>query len=128
MIIGLSKYENVYGIDDHLAEIEAFLQGAVYCWCKNAENKEGWFAARTLLGGDNYYWQDTPMMYLFRYYYDGDEANGDYAIEEAGKAAGRILKKILIQDKREFETREGFTREYRWTGNEDNSIDRTATN
>ena len=44
----------------------------------------------------------------------------DYAVEEAGKAAGRLLKEVLINDKRTFESEERFTRRYRWTGAEAN--------
>ena len=72
------------------------------------------------LGGDNYYWQDTPMMALFEYYRDGNDANNEYAVKEAGKAAGRLLYQMLYNDKREFLTWVDYTRMYRWTGNEDN--------
>ena len=99
-------------------DIKNFLQGSVYCWCKNRKGEP--FAARDLLGGDNYYWQDTPMMALFDYYSNGDDANDDYAVEEAGKAAGRLLYKLLYDGKREFETRVEYTRMYKWTGEEDN--------
>lgn len=117
MIIGFDNYSSVNGFEDNqLVEMQAFLQGAVYCWCKN--RKDEWFAARDFIGGDNYDWNGTPLINLYNYYLDGNEENTEYAIEEAGKAAGRLLKGILIEDKRSFETREGFTREYRWTGEE----------
>lgn len=32
-------------------------------------------------------------------------SNNEYAVEEAGKAAGRLLYQLLYDDKREFETR-----------------------
>ena len=51
--------------------MRAFLQGAVYCWCKN--RKDEWFAARDLLGGDNYYWQSSPLMPLYDYYLNDEE-------------------------------------------------------
>ena len=57
-----------------------------------------------------------PLMPLYTYYLNGDEDNHDYAVEEAGKAAGRLFKEELINDKRTFETEEGYTRMYRWTG------------
>ena len=41
----------------------AFIQGAVYCWCKN--RKDEWFALRTLFVGDNYFWSGTPLMPLY---------------------------------------------------------------
>lgn len=82
--------------------------------------KDEWFAARDHLGGDNYYWQGTLLMPLYDYYLNGNEDNHDYAVEEAGKAAGRLLKEVLINGKRTFETEEGYTRMYRWTGAEEN--------
>ena len=119
MVIGLTTYKSVNGFTgEQLNLMRAFLQGAVYCWCKN--RKDEWFAARDLLGGDNYYWQGTPLIPLYDYYLNGDEENHDYAVDEAGKAAGRLLKEVLINDKRTFETEEGYTRRYRWTGAETN--------
>lgn len=117
MIKGIDNYKGVNGFDEiEIKEMCAFLQGAVYCWCKNRKNE--WFAARDLLGGDNYYWEGTPLMKLYDHFLNDKKDNGEYAVEEAGKAAGRLLKKVLFEDKREFETKEGFTRMYRWTGNE----------
>ncbi len=106
----------VNGIEEHKESIMSFLQGSVYCWCKNRKDEP--FAARDLLGGDNYYWQDTPMMALYEYYRAGDDVNHDYAFEEAAKAAGRLLYELLYYDKREFETWVEYTRMYRWTGKE----------
>jgi len=93
-----------------------FLQGAVYCWCKN--RKDEWFAAKDLLGGDNYFWQGTPMIVLY-------EKSGDE--EQAAKDAGWLLKRVLDDDKRRFEEgkQEGVGRfpvkKYRWNGEEVNS-------
>ena len=119
MLKGLTTYKSVNGFTgEQLNLMRAFLQGAVYCWCKN--RKDEWFAARDLLGGDNYYWQGTPLIQLYDYYLNGNEENHDYAVEEAGKAAGRLLKEVLINDKRTFATEKGYTRMYRWTGEEEN--------
>lgn len=108
----------VHGITaQQRSDIMHFLQGSVYCWCKNRKGES--FAARDLLGGDNYYWQDTPMITLYEYYRDGNDDNNEYAVKEAGKAAGRLLYQLLYDDKREFETWSGYTRMYRWT-EEDN--------
>lgn len=120
MINGIDTYKSVNGFStQELQMMEAFLQGAVYCWCKNV-GSDNWFAARDILGGKNYYWQGTPLYRLYEYYLAGDNSMNEYAIEEAGKAAGRLLKKVLIEDKRIFNTREGYTREYCWTGEEIN--------
>ena len=120
MVIGLITYKNVNGFDERqLMLMKAFLQGAVYCWCKNRKNE--WFAARDLLGGDNYYWQGPPLLALFEHYRAGreDQDSIQYAIEEAGKATGRLLKEVLINDKRTFETQSGYACTYRWTGEEE---------
>ncbi|MBC8756852.1 hypothetical protein H2O64_19415 [Kordia sp. YSTF-M3] len=89
-----------------------YMQGAVYCWCKNKEEK--WFSARDLFGGENFNWSGTPMIKLF----DKHKSKGktdDSAIKGAGKDAGWILKKVLNEDKRNFETKKGdLVRKYRW--------------
>ena len=51
-----------------------------------------------------------------RSYFLHNYDNHDYAVEEADKAAGRLLKEVLINDKRTFKTEEGYTCRYRWTG------------
>ncbi len=92
--------------------IRDFLQGAVYCWCKN--RKEEWFAARDLLGGENYHWQGTPMFALYEKSHDE---------EQAGKDAGWLLKSVIKEDKRTFKTKkEGLVRQYCWNGEEQNDI------
>jgi hypothetical protein len=109
----------VHGIStQQQRDILHFLQGLVYCWCKNRKGEP--FAARDLLGGDNYYWQDTPMIALYDYFRSKNNANDDYAFKEAAKAAGRLLFQLLYDDKREFETWVRYTRMYCWTGEEDN--------
>lgn len=108
----------------HKCLIQAFLKGLVYSWCKNCKDEEGtprWFAARDLLGGDNYYWQSTPMITLYEHYREVEHLSVEDAVDRAGKAAGWLLKDMLKTDKRMYESREAFkTREYRWTGEEAN--------
>ena len=116
MIKGESTYQNVHGFEeDNLKAMRYYLLGAVQSWCRDRKGK--WFAARDLLGGANYYWQGTPLYPLFTYYQQfGDDA---YAVMQAGRAAGRLLKRVLIEDKkRTYETRQGYTREYRWVDEE----------
>ena len=40
-----------------------FLQGGVYCWCKNRPTE--WFSLRDLMGGENFFWQGTPLIALW---------------------------------------------------------------
>ena len=118
MIIGDSSYMNVHGFTDReLQRMRDYLLGAVQAWCKERHGK--WFAARNLLGGENYYWQGTPLMRLYEYYMEQSDEDSEYAVRQAGRAAGHLLKRVLIEDpKRTYETRQGYTREYRWVGEE----------
>lgn len=117
MLNGNSRCFRVQGITlEEENQIYAFLQGAVYCWCKNRPNE--WFSARDLVGGDNFHWQGTPTQPLYEYYVSFGLGN-NYAVPEAGKALGRLLKRVIVDDKRTFDTRIGYmTRQYRWTGEE----------
>jgi hypothetical protein len=118
MVIGIDKYKDVNGIDQQQKKrIMDFLQGAVYCWCKNRKGE--WFSLSDQVGGDNYYWQATPLIHLYEYYL-GQDRGDDYAVKEAGRAAGRLLLATLMEDKRTFETKVKRCRQYRWTGIEDN--------
>lgn len=91
-------------------DIMNFLQGAVYCWCKN--RKDEWFSLRDLMGGENYYWDNTPMYKLWKKH---EKLGKDDSVQDAGKDAGWILKKVIKEDKRKFETKEeDMIRKYRW--------------
>lgn len=58
-------------------------------------------------------------MRLYEYYLAHSDEDSDYAITQAGRAAGHLLKRVLIEDaKRTYETRQGYTREYWWVGDE----------
>lgn len=96
-----------------------FLQGGVYCWVKN--RKKEWFSMRDLMGGDNYHWQGTPLFPLYEKHekkYNGKD--WEAAVRDAGKDSGWLLKKVIVEDKRTFETKkEDLIRKYRWIGNED---------
>ena len=116
MIRGYSSYRNVHGFTpNEIRRMLDYLQGAVQVWCRDRHG-EG-FAARDLLGGANYHWEGTPLMPLYEYYMAKSDNNWEYSVKQAGRAAGNLLKRVLIEDtKRNYETRQGFTREYRWVG------------
>ncbi|SEI81556.1 hypothetical protein SAMN04488018_10562 [Myroides marinus] len=87
-----------------------FLQGAVYCWCKN--RKDEWFSLRELMGGDNFYWEETPLMPLYEKH---RIAGSSDPVKSAGKDCGWMLKKVIINDSRNFETDKfEMTRKYKW--------------
>ena len=109
------ELRNVKGISEKQKEkISDFLQGAIYCWCKN--RKEEWFSLRELMGGDNFYWQGTPLIPL----YEKHMSKSSSAVKDAGKDAGWLLKSVIHNDKRVFETKvEARIRQYRWVGGND---------
>lgn len=110
-----SEIRNITDIaPDKLEAICRFLQGAVYCWCKNRPNE--WFAMRDLMGGENFYWEGTPLIALYQKQLDlGKE--GDEALKGAAIDSGWILKKVIDEDKRRFETKKkDLVRMYRWDG------------
>ncbi len=112
-----SIIREVSGItDDEKERIFYFLQGAIYCWCKNKKDK--WFSIRDFMGGDNYFWENTPLMALYKKHEDKGK-NWELAVKDAGKDSGWILKKVIEADKRTFKTKkEAFIRQYLWVGNE----------
>lgn len=108
--------KGVHGIpQDQIELLRAYLQGAVYCWC-NSDQKHDVFYARDFLGGENFFWEDTPAEALYRHYMEVSDEDHDYAFSEAAKAAGRLLKAVLNDDKRIFEVQDGYVKGYRWTG------------
>jgi hypothetical protein len=119
MLTKKSEIRDVTGISEQEKQkIIDFLQGAVYCWCNN--KKDDWFSARDFLGGENYYWQGTPLITL----YEKHQKKGkdwETSAKDAGKDAGWLLKRVIDRDKRSFETKEeDLIRKYRWTGDEKN--------
>ena len=93
-----------------MQEIKKFVLNKVDCWCKNRSNE--WFAARDLVGRKSVNWNDTPLKGLYN---SNNDKSDNY--KQAGIKFGHILKCVLKEDGRTFETRKGFTREYRWLGN-----------
>lgn len=109
----LSEIRNVSGISiQENQRIRDFLQGTVYCWCKNRNDE--WFALRDLMGGPNFNWSATPMAVLFDKHLAIGKTN-EQAIDNAGKDGGWLLKRVINDDDRQFETiQEEQTRKYRW--------------
>lgn len=111
-IIPFSEIREVTGISAaEKQRIYDFLQGGVYCWCKN--RKDEWFTVRNLLGGENFDWNGTPLQVLFDKHKKKGKTDDD-AVSEAAKDAGWIAKKVINDDRREFETKDEFVRSYKW--------------
>ncbi|HWU53490.1 MAG TPA: hypothetical protein VN153_11835 [Tahibacter sp.] len=108
--LGESIYR-VYGLtDEEEQRARDFLQGAVYCWCKNRPDE--WFALRDLAGGENTDWHGTPLQPLYTKHLPSPDAYGS-----AAKDAGWLLKSVIKNDSRDFDTRkQDLVRHYRWLG------------
>jgi hypothetical protein len=100
---------DVYGISpQQKTRIFDFLQGAVYCWCKNRPDE--WFSLRDLMGGENFDWASTPLMPIYSKHHPAADAT-----QSAGKDCGWLLKRVINDDVRNFETRHAeLIRQYRW--------------
>lgn len=85
-----------------LLAILNFIKGAVRAFCKNGDPNNGkyvTFELRDLFGGVNFDWDKTPMQELYNKYYNPNAFDPNKAaIAEAGKAAGRLLKRILFEE------------------------------
>lgn len=100
-----------------IKNIHLYVQGAIYCWCKNCKDDKDeptWFSASSLFGGANYYWEGTPLYDLYKWHKSN---NANDPVNMAGQDVGHLLRDVLNADKRKFNTRKGYTREYRWDGN-----------
>ena len=112
-----SELRDVSGINDtDKALIKAFMQGAVYCWVKNRKDEA--FAVRDLMGGENFEWDRTPLMPLYRKHIRAGKDN-DSAIKAAGQDLGWLVKSMLDEDRRTFVVGDaGLANSYRWIGRE----------
>lgn len=101
--------------DEQKALIDAFIQGAVYCWAKN-QKRPAEFAVRDLVGGENADWTGTPLQALYDKHRNAGKDH-DGAFSAAAIDLGWLVKAALARDSREFEvTSTGRPNTYRWVG------------
>lgn len=114
------QFDVEYLCDCKKEKIMAFLQGAIYCWCKN--RKEEYFSVPELLGGENYDWNSTPLIALYEHYI-GEKESHDEAVYHAGLDVGTLLKQVVRKDDRRFSSlKEGTrARKYLWIPSETSS-------
>jgi hypothetical protein len=95
--------------------IRDFIQGCVYCWCKN--RKDEWFSMQHLMGGDNRDWSGTPLEALYTSHIQNGKSPED-AFALAGQESGWLLKRVIHDDARRFATEKApINRQYRFMGN-----------
>lgn len=108
-----NRYDWLSPIDE--AMICSFLQGAVFAWCE--QHGTDAFAARDFEGDKNFHWQGTPLIVLFEHYNQLYPNRGRYAVKQAGRALGHLLKRVIVEDKRTFTTHIAKrVRHYQWDG------------
>lgn len=83
--------------DEQVVRILDYLQGAVYCWCKNRPNEE--FGAQLLFGEENSDWNGTPLQDC---YYHREASGTPDPVKEAAKDCGHLLRRMLQDDNRSF--------------------------
>ena len=88
------------------------MQGAVYSWIKNTENKP--FAVRDLMGGENTDWTYTPLKVLYLKHINSGK-DSDSALTSAAIGLGWLVKSMLSEDKRRFKIGDaGKANSYCW--------------
>jgi hypothetical protein len=108
-----SELRDVNGISaENKSSIKAFMQGAVYSWIKNNENKP--FAVRDLMGGENTDWTHTPLEMLYSKHINSGK-DSDSAFTAAAIDLGWLVKSMLFEDKRIFKVGDaGRANSYYW--------------
>jgi len=80
-----------------------YIKEKVNNWCVQHSSES--FSARTFFGGENYDWRGTPLIALYNHHSEFGEDY--YAVKEAGKSLGRLLKEVIYKDERLFDIVEG---------------------
>jgi len=107
-----SKSRTVTGISEmQKHQIMNFLQGAVYCWCKNRFKEP--FAMKDLMGDKNKDWEGTPLIELYKKHINLGKSSDD-AFCEAAKDSGWLLKTVIINDRRLFKLHRNYVLHYTW--------------
>lgn len=79
--------------------MEIYILGAVHGFTAAAGSKS--FKVRDLFGFDNRDWNGTPIQEIYEFYLKS-ESHED-AAEKAAQDVGKLLRKVLAEDKYEYE-------------------------
>jgi len=98
-------------IDAMLADLKGRVEG--YCVGRKGET----FSIRSILGGENFTWKNSPLQRLYDIY-ENSGCSYDESVKRAGKAAGRLLKRAIIElQDRTFQLCDaGLANGYMWLG------------
>ncbi|MBO6306304.1 MAG: hypothetical protein J6M55_02230, partial [Paludibacteraceae bacterium] len=75
------------------------------------------------VGEHNHQWEGTPLIVVYEHFRAANtNKSKSYAEKQAAKAIGHMLKRVIVDDKRTFDTRIiARVRHYKWTGAENNT-------
>lgn len=100
MIENLQKDLTVnFYLSVEIKDIEIYLLGAMNSFIK--QNSHNWFKANDLVPT---IWTETPLQKIYDFFYSNGLSDNDSKTESA-KILGQILKKIILDDSRTFETK-----------------------
>lgn len=78
--------------------MENYILGAVHGFTAAADSKS--FKVRDLFGFDNRDWNGTPIQKIYEFYLKS--LPHEDAADKAGKDVGKLLRKVLAEDKYEY--------------------------
>lgn len=97
--------------EEEIQLCEDYIKGAVHGFCNN--NLGARFSARSLFGGENTKWEDTPLVKIYDYYTNVKGYDFEKAHKQAGIDVGLLLKAVLCNDEKfYYEEFDAYTKEY----------------
>lgn len=84
--------------ESDLKLMENYILGAVHGFTAAADSKS--FKVRDLFGFDNRDWNGTPIQEIYEFYLKS--LPHEDAADKAGKDVGKLLRKVLAEDKYEY--------------------------
>lgn len=110
MIVNLQKDLTIdFYLSVDIKDIQNYLLGAINCFIRR--NNDTWFKAKDIIIND---WNGTPLQVIYDFF-ESKGLSEEEARKQAEMCLGKILRKVIFDDQRTFETRktQDNPREYR---------------
>lgn len=92
--------------ENELELLKAYILGAVHGFTAAADGKS--FRVRDLFGAANRDWHETPIQEIYEFYHS--TLPHEEAADRAGQDVGKLLRKVLTEDKYTYEEEEDGNR------------------